>query len=455
MKQQIGGGHRGSFVLTIDNVIDPDNYCGMATLSLTRSSLSVRLSRGEKVAGLLRDLEVPLTSVRSAEVVDDPLAAVRGLRAPGLALPGVRRIGTWRRPGERSYVCVRRGQPALRVGLRGERYDAVLVGADDAARIAAHLDAAVVAGTPRWTEVEVTVPGPVPLAGTLTLPAGSDAPVPAVALACGSGPLDRDSNHRRARFDVTRQLAHALAAAGLASLRYDKRGVGRTPGDWRAAGLHDNADDLAAALDALAARPEVDAGRLVLAGHSEGAVLAASVAARGGRAPAGVVLLSLAARPGDDLLRWQARRIAPTLPAPARALMRLFRVDLERKVATNHAKVRATRTDVARIGGARVNARWLREFLDHDPTRDLRRTAVPVLAVTGDTDLQVPADDLEVLAAAVPGGAEVHRVPGLTHTLRRQPGRASLGAYRGELRRPVDPEVLDVVVGFCRRVTAP
>ncbi len=295
------------------------------------------------------------------------------------------------------------------------------------------------------------VPGRPPLAGTLTLP-DAPTPVPAVLLAAGSGPLDRDSNHRRLRFDVTRTLAQALAEGGLASLRYDKRGVGGSPGDWRAAGLYDNVDDLARARDALAARPEVDPDRIVLAGHSEGAILAAALAGRG--APvAGVVLLAMSATPGAELLRWQARQIAPTLPAPVRGLLRLLRTDLEAKVAANHRKILATTTDVARIDGARTNARWHREFLRHDPRADLARLTVPVLAVTGAKDLQVPADDLAVLAATVPGPVEVRRVPDLTHTLRRQPGAASLRHYREELRRPVDPEVCASVVAWCRRVT--
>ena len=66
----------------------------------------------------------------------------------------------------------------------------------------------------------------------------------------------------------------------------------------------------------------------------------------------------------------------------------------------------------------------------------------------------MPPDDLAVLAATVPGPVEVRRVPGLTHTLRRQPRAASLRRYRGELRRPVDPEVLASVVAWCRSVTA-
>ena len=69
-------------------------------------------------------------------------------------------------------------------------------------------------------ELPLSVPGDPPLAGTLTLP-DDGLPPPVVVLASGSGPLDRDSNHRRAPFDVARQLAHALAEGGLASYRYD------------------------------------------------------------------------------------------------------------------------------------------------------------------------------------------------------------------------------------------
>ena len=297
-------------------------------------------------------------------------------------------------------------------------------------------------------EVPVRFGDDVVLAGTLTLPDGP-LPVPAVAIASGSGPLDRDSNHRRMRFDVARQLAHALAAGGLASLRYDKRGVGESSGDWRRAGLGDNAEDLRYAVRTLAERPEVDASRIQVAGHSEGALLAAMVAADG-LPLTGAVLLSMSATPGDELLRWQTRQIVPTLPGPVRALLRLFRVDLEAKVAKNHTKVRATTTDVARIGGARVNARWFREFLDHDPRVDLRRLTLPVLAVTGSKDLQVDPADLDTVATLVAGPATVERIPDLTHTLRRQAGPPSLRAYKRELREPVDATLLEIVVAWCR-----
>ena len=301
----------------------------------------------------------------------------------------------------------------------------------------------------------VAIPGDPVLAGTLALPDGSGSDLPAVLLASGSGPIDRDSNHRRMRFDVARQLATALAAAGIASLRYDKRGVGGTPGDWRAAGLHDNVDDLDRAREFLAGRPEIDADRIVVAGHSEGAILAAALAARG--VPlAGVVLLAGTATRGEDLLRWQAAQIEPTLPAFVRGLLRLMRTDLQKKVAANHVRIKATTTDVARIGGAKINARWTREFMAHDPADDLRRITAPVLAITGTKDLQSRPDDLRRMAEVAAGPIETHRVPDLTHSLRRQPGSASLRKYKEELTRPVDAEVLDTVVRWCAaRVTRP
>jgi fermentation-respiration switch protein FrsA (DUF1100 family) len=98
-----------------------------------------------------------------------------------------------------------------------------------------------------------------------------------------------------------------------------------------------------------------------------------------------------------------------------------------------------------RLDLVRVNARWFREFMAYEPADDLRRTTVPVLAVTGSKDLQVPSADLDAIAAAAGGPVTVRLVPDLTHTLRRQPGPADLRRYKQEVRRPVDGELLDLV----------
>ncbi|WP_127125896.1 S9 family peptidase [Georgenia sp. SYP-B2076] len=288
------------------------------------------------------------------------------------------------------------------------------------------------------------------LAGTLTTPDG-EGPHPAALLVPGSGPVDRDSNHRRMRLDITRQLSDALVAAGIATFRYDKRGVGESTGRFRAAGFTDNVDDARAALEALAAVPEVDPGALTVVGHSEGALIATVLAAHTTLPVAGVVLLSGSATPGEELLRWQAARIAPTLPKPVRVMLRLLRTDLEARVAKNHAKVKATTTDEARVDGVRINARWTREFMAYDPRPDLGRIAVPVLAVTGGKDVQTDPADLHAIADLVRGPVETHEVPDVSHLLRSQDGPASVNGYKKEIRRPVDKRVLELVVAWVRR----
>ncbi len=97
------------------------------------------------------------------------------------------------------------------------------------------------------------------LVGTLTR-ADTAGPSPAALLLNGSGPLDRDSNMPGQALDVAKTLAEGLAARGVASLRYDKRGVGESSGEYLTTGFGQEASDASRALSALRAAPAVDAG---------------------------------------------------------------------------------------------------------------------------------------------------------------------------------------------------
>ncbi|WP_344531156.1 alpha/beta hydrolase family protein [Streptomyces albiaxialis] len=295
----------------------------------------------------------------------------------------------------------------------------------------------------RDVDMTVVADDGVPLAGTLTLPPGSG-PHPAVVLLHGSGPLDREGNTPKVRVGLATPLAEALAAEGIATLRYDRRGVGGTPGDWRAAGFVDNRLDGAAAVRSLAARPDIRADAVAVVGHSEGAVHAMALGARPD--VSAVVLLAGYACRGEDAFRWQARSILGSLPAPVRLLRPAFRVFGRRQLR----RFAAGTTDVSRVAGIPVNARWTREMLRHDTRTDLAALRVPVLALTGEKDLQIDPGHLETIRRLVPepGGAEAHRIPDLTHVLRRDPGRPSMSAYRRLLREPVDPEVLTRVTDW-------
>lgn len=293
-------------------------------------------------------------------------------------------------------------------------------------------------------DMTVTADDGIRLAGTLTLPDGPG-PHPAVLLLHGSGPLDRNGDTPKLPVNLGRPLAAALAANGIATLRHDRRGAGATPGDWRTTGFTDNRRDAAAALRALAAHPAVRPGAVGVVGHSEGALHAMALAAR--HEVAAVVLLAGYARTGEDALRRQARSILESLPAPVRSLRRPLGAAGERLLA----RIKDTRTDAARVAGLPLNARWMRENLAHDTRDDLAAVRAPVLAVTGDKDLQVDPADLDVIRRLVPGETEVHRVPCLTHVLRRDGGRPSLRSYRRLLRDPVDPDLLALVAAWLTR----
>lgn len=293
------------------------------------------------------------------------------------------------------------------------------------------------------------------LAGTLELPDG-DRPTPAALLVVGSGDIDRDSDHRRLRLGVTRELAAALATAGIASLRYDKRGVGASGGDHLTSTFDDARRDATDALAALRAHPAVDPARVLVIGHSEGALHAVSLAADD-PSLAGVGALSGTAVTGEATIRWQAVQIMPTLPAPVRGLLWLLRQTPERAQGKLFAKVRATDAAVIRVQGSRLNAGWLRGFLDHDPSDDLARLTVPLLALTGDRDLQVDPDDLDRMRALVTQApVEVHRPERINHVLRRTEGPGAPSEYRRQVKagQPLDPGVLATVTAWATARTA-
>ncbi len=111
----------------------------MARIALTSDDVRVTFSRAEKVFGTLRDVTVPFANVRSVKVVADALGAVRGLRAPGTAVPRRLKLGRYRSKGTWSLVAVRRGIPAVDIEVVGRGFARLLIGITDAEALAADL----------------------------------------------------------------------------------------------------------------------------------------------------------------------------------------------------------------------------------------------------------------------------------------------------------------------------
>ena len=415
----------------------------MAAIVLENNEVAVRLQPWEKLAGLLRDLRFPLSSVSRVEVVADAFGAVTGFRAPGLAIPGRSRIGTWRRRDGKLFAVARRGKPAVRIGLRGHAFSSVVVCVEDAAGVAERLRlAAGLPSAPYFGEEDVRFHSAgFEFSGSWMRPEGPT--VAAALILPGSGEIDRNADHRRMPLGISRDIARSLAARGIASLRYDKRGTGTSGGTFLTAGFAQNTEDAAAALRYTAER--TGGLPVFLVGHSEGACHAAVLAAEPPAPLAGAVLLSATAHSGAGTARWQLARITETLPAFPRTLLKLLRIDLVRLQAKSVAKIQDTTRDVVRMQGRRMNALWQREFLAFDPAPYLQRIQVPVLAATGTKDLQVDPADLDLVAESVAGPVTIHHLEDVTHLLRRDPGRPSLKDYKRQIREPVDSGVLDLL----------
>ncbi|WP_324194640.1 alpha/beta hydrolase [Nocardia terpenica] len=286
------------------------------------------------------------------------------------------------------------------------------------------------------------------LAGTFI--AVSD-PVAVALVLPGSGRADRDSNVPRLPLGLTRDIAQALTGAGVATLRYDKRGIGASGGEFLPTGFHQQLADARAALAWLAAR--VPGVPVLVVGHSEGGLHAIELAADG--SAAGAVLLSTAARTGEEVLLWQGVQLVSTLPRWLTTILRWTRIDPLVSQRKRLARIERSSADVLRIQGVRMNARWLREFAAYDPRPALARIGVPVLAITGAHDMQVPPDGIDTMGQLVRGSFEGHVLDDLSHLLRPDPDRIGPRGYRRAVRQPVSPEPLNLITDWITRYWHP
>jgi pimeloyl-ACP methyl ester carboxylesterase len=245
------------------------------------------------------------------------------------------------------------------------------------------------------------------LCGTLTMPKGSDSG-PAVLILAGSGPVNRDGNLPNARNDSLKLLAQGLAAHGIASLRTDKRGIGGSKGaakrqvDLRFGTYVNDAVDW---LDFLRAQNRVT--RVIVLGHSEGALVATLTAQR--TSVSGVVMVAGAGEPAAAIIERQLA--AAGVPSGLQIASRRITESLLKG---------NTITDVPPELQAIYRPstqHYLMSWLPIDPAKELSRLSVPVLVVQGTSDLQISMHDAKRLVAASPA-ASLAVVEGMNHVLK-------------------------------------
>ncbi|MFP9100009.1 alpha/beta hydrolase family protein [Flavobacterium sp. RHBU_24] len=309
------------------------------------------------------------------------------------------------------------------------------------------------------------------LGGTLTLPKQGGSNYPAVVLITGSGPQNRDEEILGHKPFLV--IADYLTRQGIAVLRYDDRGVGKSTGKFSTATTADFATDAEAAFAYLKTRKEINAKKIGLAGHSEGGIIAPIVAANHPDV-AFIVLLAGTAIPGDELLMLQNYLAGKANGMPEEDLAKLGSINRgiytivkeEDNPAVLKTRLRAAlnkdlkplliskgipESEVVNNIESQLSdytTPWYINFIRYNPYPVLERLQCPILAINGDKDVQVaPKANLDAIkrAADKSGNKKVitKELPGLNHLF--QASTTGAPSEYGDIEETFNPAALKIV----------
>ncbi len=297
-----------------------------------------------------------------------------------------------------------------------------------------------------YAQEEVTFSnGDALLSGTLTLPDGYDRSTPVLLMVTGSGLQNRDEeilDHKP--FAV---IADALARNGIATLRYDDRGFGRSTGDAANSTTQDLMLDALAGVNLLRGRFD----NVGVLGHSEGGTIALMLGAD--KKVDFIVSLAGMAVSGRETLLAQNRLILTDAGVPAnlvdeycRLLTRIFDNDPDFEKQLDASALPATLKQNLKAVDAQMQRPYMQHFVSLDMRDRLDRIACPVLAINGKKDTQVFCNDnLEALKAGLPANSrnKIMALDGLNHMLQH----CVTGAVTeyGVIEETISPEVLSAI----------
>lgn len=313
------------------------------------------------------------------------------------------------------------------------------------------------------------------LAGVISFPEGSG-PFPAVVFVSGSGPQDRDEDvfgHKP--FLV---IADYLTKKGIAVLRYDDRGVGKSKGEFSGATTFDFADDAEAAFNYLLNRKEINSEKIGILGHSEGGLIAPIVASRN-KEVAFIIMLAGPGVPGREIITMQSELISRVMGESEETIAEFSKLNniifdvlqkeeddeksgneikekLENFLSESKSLSSFYKDELRNKVDALINAyAEMRSFLFFDPHETLVKTTCPVLALIGEKDLQVPPDqNLPVIKAALDEGGnkkyEIRKVDGVNHIF--QHCKTGAPIEYGQIEETFSPEVLEIIVQWLNKI---
>lgn len=270
-------------------------------------------------------------------------------------------------------------------------------------------------------EKRVSIKGDVSIGATVSYPDDSKK-YPAIVLIMGTGATDRDGNEKGFKTDFYKNLANMFTEWGFVTVRYDKRGTFETEGSYGTAGLSDLIDDAVSVIRYMKALPYVDETKLIVCGHSEGAMIATLLSEK--EDTAGLLLLGGAAISMKDALLYQNHLVAEEFSKKKGLLGMLLRSQTSQektdaKVDAMFQKCVESQKDRVFFGGAVLNARWVKEHASYssdDYVALLKKYGKPILSITGTADLS--ADHRRLSALSEIPNAECFTPQNVNHILR-------------------------------------
>ncbi len=293
------------------------------------------------------------------------------------------------------------------------------------------------------------------LSGTVCLPE-ERVRFPFVVMVHGTGPLDRDENMPGQQLDVFNAIAHRLAREGIASLRYDKRGCGKSSGDYYAAGNSDLVNDAINWIDFLKEQTFCGADRMFVLGHSEGCISAPQVSLRR-PAIAGLILLCPFVDTMESILLKQAAQLQKEFEGPpgVKGLVRRVLSRMMRMTVASQQKLierlKSSDLDTFKMGSKKITAKSLRELMRLDPPGIFSQITCPMLLIGGEKDLQCDPADVGRIAGLAKGSVDAHVLKNLTHVLRFAEGQPAMLGTAELIKKPVEPVVLELIAEWLNR----